>query len=301
MKFGLKHLGLKQNDCILLPEYICNVVIHPLDQLRIKYKYYPIKNDLTPNWEELGNMVDKTDKALLMVHYFGQPQNIEKFQQFCKEYNISLIEDNAHGHGGMVNGKMLGTFGDIGFSSPRKSLNIHSGGILWLKDKKFNIKSDILPYPVSTQQRIIKSLFNSYPSLKNSLKKVIKNRPKFEDPEAFKETPIPDYIIDKESKKTIEKTNWDELCKIHQDTYSKWQNFALENSLIPVYSKLNPETNPWCFPAYTKNQQEAIKWFDWGWVNNKIVFSWPSLPKDVLAKNDESLNRWKKLICFGIG
>ena len=138
----------------MLPDYICDVVIHPLDQLGIKYKYYPINDDLTPKWDELGNRVDETTKALLMVHYFGQPQDIEKFQNFCKEHNLMLIEDNAHGHGGKYNDHLLGTFGDIGISSPRKILNMYSGGCLWLKDNKLKTLSNLLPYPVSTQQRI---------------------------------------------------------------------------------------------------------------------------------------------------
>ena len=70
--------------------------------------------------------------------------------------------------------------------------------------------------------------------------------------------------------------------------------------LNPIFKKLHPEAIPWCFPAYASNQQEAIKWFDWGWNNNLTIFSWPSLPEEVITKNSESINRWKKLICFGI-
>ena len=52
----------------------------------------------------------------MMVHYFGQPQQIELFKSFCIDHNLFLIEDNAHGFGGKYNGKDLGTFGDIGIS-----------------------------------------------------------------------------------------------------------------------------------------------------------------------------------------
>ena len=298
--YGLQHFGIKSNDYILLPEYICDVVLHPLDQLGIKYKYYPINNDLTPNWMKLEKVINEKTKTLLMVHYFGQPQDIEKFQNFCKKHNLLLVEDNAHGHGGRYDGKLLGTFGNIGISSPRKILNISSGGLLWLKDKKLNIQADLSPYSVSLGNHIKRSIFDSSPSLINSIKKGFKNRPRYENPKAFRETPIPDYAIDRWSKKTIEKTDWNELSKNRLAAYKEWQSFALGNSLTPVYLKLHPESNPWCFPAYVKDQRDAIKWFDWGWQNNKHVFSWPSLPGDMLTKNSESFTRWKKLICFGI-
>jgi perosamine synthetase len=268
--------------------------------LEIKYRYYPIKDDLTSNWTELSNLVDKKTKAILMVHYFGQPQDIKRFQNFCKEHNLLLIEDNAHGHGGKYNDHLLGTFGDMGISSPRKILNTHSGGSLWLKDKKFNPPVDFYPYPTSIRNRIKRNVFNYFPSLKNSFKKVLINRQVYEDPTAFRETPISDYTIDKSSKNTIEETNFGKLRRSRQSAYNKWQAFTIENSLTPVYSNLHPEAIPWCFPAYVQNEKDTIMWFDWGWENNEHVFSWPSLPEDLLFNNSESYTRWKKLICFGI-
>ena len=268
--------------------------------MEIKYRYYPIKDDLTSNWAELGNLVDKKTKAILMVHYFGQPQDINKFQNFCKKHKLLLIEDNAHGHGGSYNGKQLGTFGDFGISSPRKVLNILSGGMLWLNDKKLNFQPDLSPYPISFSSQIKRSIGDSYPSLKYFLKKVFIKRPQYENPKAFREKQIIDCAIDSRSKRILKDADLVAIRKYRQKAYNNWENFARENSLTPVFSSLHPEANPWCFPAYTKNRKDSIKWFDWGWNNNEHVFSWPSLPEDILSKNGESLNRWNKLICFSI-
>ncbi len=41
-----------------------------------------------------------------------------------------------HGHGGYFNGELLGTFGDISISSPRKIINIYSGRPSYDKSKK---------------------------------------------------------------------------------------------------------------------------------------------------------------------
>jgi len=113
LKYGLMHLGLKVNDTILIPEYICDVVLHPLRQLGIKYRFYPLDSLLHPIWEVLENLIDKNTKAIMMVHYFGQPQDISAYISFCDKNKLLLIEDNAHGFGGMYNGQLLGTFGDL--------------------------------------------------------------------------------------------------------------------------------------------------------------------------------------------
>ena len=74
----------------------------------------------------------------------------------------------------------------------------------------------------------------------------------------------------------------------------------MKNNLLPVFNNFSSEANPWCFPAYVKNQNDAIEWFKWGWKNKVKIFSWPTLPEEILIKNDDSFNRWKKLICFEI-
>jgi len=300
LKYGLQSLSIKADDFILLPEYICDVVLHPLVALGVKYRYYSIEDDLTPNWDKLEALVDNNTRAVMMIHYFGQPQDISAFQSFSKKHKLLLIDNNAHGHRGMFNGQLLGTFGDMGISSPRKIINTYSGGVLYIKGKEHTSQPNLLPYPVSISHRIKRNLFTSYPRLKNSIRKKLKNRPKYEDPRAFQEPVLSDYAIDKWSKNIIEHTDWHTLRKIRQESFVKWQTFAINNDLIPVFAKLHPESNPWCYPAYVKSQEEAIEWFDWGWEHNEHIFSWPSLPTEVLENKEKSFDRWKRLVCFRI-
>ncbi len=53
-------------------------------------------------------------KAILCVHLYGQASNMEKIQAIAKKHGLYLIEDCAQCHGAKWNGKMTGTFGDIG-------------------------------------------------------------------------------------------------------------------------------------------------------------------------------------------
>jgi perosamine synthetase len=293
---------MKVGDEILIPDFICDVVLHPLSKLGIKYKYYPLNDDLSPKWLEIENLLTSETKAILMIHYFGQAMDIKAFKLFCEKYNLLLIEDNAHGHGGRFNGRPLGSFGDIGISSPRKLLSIYSGGLLWSsypQYKDFLLKE----FPVLSKSYEKKQYYIFYNDFKNLIKRKLKktHRLPYEDLRAFKEELIDDYAIDRISKEKILNSNWDEICKARQVIYEKWRTFSLDKGLEPVFNKLNNESNPWCFPAYAKDQMEAIKFFDWGWQNNVHVFSWPRLPKEIIEKNSVSVNRRRRLVCFGIG
>jgi hypothetical protein len=296
----LKHLNLKKGDGILLPEYICDVVTHPIKQLKLEQQFYKINDNFTIKWQELERLVTSNTKAILMVHFFGQPQDITNYLSFCKKNNLYLIEDNAHGYGGKVNNQELGTFGDIGISSPRKIIDVNSGGVLWVKNGEFNYPKNIIKYPITLKDIFKKNINKINLKYKNILIKKIKSRPKYEDPSAFSESIINDYFIDDYSYKIINELNIDKIRLFRQNEYKKLENFAKNNNLKPVIEKLHKSACPWFFPAYSKDSIEAQKWFKWGWENNQLVFSWPSLPQRVITKNGESLKRWQRLICFGI-
>jgi hypothetical protein len=271
-----------------------------MEQLQLEQQFYPINDDFTIKWEELNNLLSSNTKAIMMVHFFGQPQDINRYLSFCKKNNLYLIEDNSHGYGGNVNNQELGTFGDIGISSPRKIININSGGILWVKNGLLNYPKHVIKYPITIKKRLKEKISNINSKYKYFLIKKIKSRPKYEDPNAFRESIIKDYSIDDFSYQRIKTLDIDKIRLYRRNEYKKLENFAKRNNLKPVINKLHRSACPWFFPAYSKDSIEAMKWFKWGWENNQLVFSWPSLPQKVIIKNGESLKRWQRLICFGI-
>lgn len=83
-------------------------------------------------------ITDKT-KAILPVHLFGQCSRMDKITEIAKRHNLILIEDCAQCHGSTFNGKLAGTFGNIGCFSfyPTKPLGAlgDAGAIITDDDK----------------------------------------------------------------------------------------------------------------------------------------------------------------------
>ena len=69
-KYGLIYLGLKKNDKIMLPEYICDILLDPLNDLGIIPIFYEINDDFTTNWKSLKKC-QKSVKAIVVINYFG--------------------------------------------------------------------------------------------------------------------------------------------------------------------------------------------------------------------------------------
>lgn len=72
-------------------------------------------------------ITDKT-KAVLVVHLYGQASEMKPIQELCKKYRLRLVEDCAQSHGAKFDGKMTGTFGDIGCFSFYPSKNMGAFG-----------------------------------------------------------------------------------------------------------------------------------------------------------------------------
>ena len=298
MKYGLKSLDFHNKDQILIPDFICEVVLHPLNELNIGYDFYPINDDLTPKWDELEKLLTSKTKAIMMVHYFGQPQNVDVFKRFCKKHTLYLIEDNAHGYGGVLNGQPLGSFGDIGFSSPRKQLLTNSGGVLYQQGVIVHPPKEMPRFPVFYLKDLLLGVLRKLPYLKALLRRILKKKPNYSDPAAFPETKVGDYAIDGISQYRIEEENWNNHAESRRNTWLQLSEFAINNGLTPIWDKPHNESSPWVFPVYTSNKEERLHWLHEGWVKGFDVFPWPTLPEKVIQSSSVAVKRWEHLLCF---
>ena len=85
-------------------------------------------------------------KAISWVNYAGVAPDIEGLQSLAKEFNLILIEDNAHGLGGTFKGKQLGSFGDFATQSFHATKNIQcgEGGAIVINNRKFVERAEII-------------------------------------------------------------------------------------------------------------------------------------------------------------
>lgn len=89
----------------------------------------PVLVDIDPkfytlNPAQLTDVSSKKTKAVIAVHLYGQPAEMDLVQRFCQQYSLALIEDVSQAHGSTWKGKRLGSIGDIGCFScyPTKNL-----------------------------------------------------------------------------------------------------------------------------------------------------------------------------------
>ena len=109
---------------------------------------------------EVEKAITPRTRAIIPVHLYGSFADMDEIMRIAEKYNLFVIEDCAHKHGGEWNGKKAGTIGDIGSFSLQlsKHLTAGEGGILTTGNYELYEKLDALrncgrrPVPAEKQE-----------------------------------------------------------------------------------------------------------------------------------------------------
>jgi dTDP-4-amino-4,6-dideoxygalactose transaminase len=95
----------------------------------------PITLTLDPG--DLEHRITQRTRAIVAVHYCGHPCDMDPIMQIAQRHGVKVIEDVSHAHGGLYNGRLLGTIGDVNAMSVMsgKSLACGEGGVLLTDDR----------------------------------------------------------------------------------------------------------------------------------------------------------------------
>jgi len=116
--------GLKLDDTVLLPAYLCHEVLRPFLG-KTKVRFYGIKPDLAVDPQEINEIAVKNKvRMMIIINYFGflEPRRKE-IRQICSDRGIILMEDCAHSL--LTEGS--GEIGDISVYSFRKIFPVPDG------------------------------------------------------------------------------------------------------------------------------------------------------------------------------
>lgn len=113
---------------------------------------------------QVRDAISAKTKAISWVNYAGVAPDIEGLQSLAREFNLLLIEDNAHGLGGSYNGKPLGSFGDFATQSFHATKNVQcgEGGALIINNTKFIDRAEILREKGTDRSKFIRGEVQKY-------------------------------------------------------------------------------------------------------------------------------------------
>ncbi len=145
---ALKILGIRKGDEVITPTLSFIATTLAITEVGAT----PIFVDSDPETylidvSKIEEKITKNTKVILPVHLYGAPCNMNEIMKIAKKYSLRVIEDACQAHGANIDGKKVGTFGDIGVFSfyPGKNLGAYGdGGAMCTNDENLYKKMQMI-------------------------------------------------------------------------------------------------------------------------------------------------------------
>jgi len=145
---------------VITTPFTFSATTHSLAWNNLKPVFCDIEEDtFNINTDLIESLITPETSAILPVHVFGIPCNVERIQQIADKHGLKVLYDAAHAFGVKLQGKPIGTFGDISmfsFHATKVYHTVEGGGLAcnqgYLKERidslrNFGQKDDTFPEP----------------------------------------------------------------------------------------------------------------------------------------------------------
>ncbi len=157
LHLALTALGIKAGDEVIVPDLTFAATINCV----LYTNATPVIVDINSAcWcidpKEIEKAITKKTKAIIVVHLYGQPCEMNKIMKIAKKHKLYVIEDCAEAHGATYAGKKVGSIGHIGCFSfyGNKVITTGEGGMCTTNSKALAKKIRILrDHGMSTKKR----------------------------------------------------------------------------------------------------------------------------------------------------
>jgi perosamine synthetase len=139
LEIAVEALGITKGDEVIMPAF----TIISCASAIIKMGAIPVLVDSDlQTWNmdvtQIDAKITSKTKAIMVVHIYGLPVDMDAVLEVAKKYNLKIIEDAAEAHGQTYKGRACGSFGDISVFSfyPNKLITTGEGGMVLTNDEK---------------------------------------------------------------------------------------------------------------------------------------------------------------------
>ncbi len=114
-------------------------------------------DDFTIDTNKIEDLITEKTSAIIPVHVFGYPCNVKAIERIAEKYNLKVIYDAAHVFGVEIDGRGIGSFGDISMFSlhATKVYNSIEGGVLTYKNKELTSRLNMYKnFGIASQEEV---------------------------------------------------------------------------------------------------------------------------------------------------
>ena len=143
----LEAFGIKPGDEVIVPTMTFPATAEVVCYLGAKPVFVDVEEDtLNISLKEIEKAITPKTKAIIPVHYGGQPCDMDEILQIAKDNNIRVMEDAAHALPATYKGKKVGTISEVTCFSfyATKTLSTGEGGMICTNDDEIAERCSIM-------------------------------------------------------------------------------------------------------------------------------------------------------------
>ena len=147
LHLALESLGIKKGDEVIVPSFTFIATANAVIYAGAKPVFVNAdEEDFCINPDLIEEKINEKTKAIIPVHIFGHPADMDKINNIAKKNNLFVIEDAAESLGSLYKNKKTGTLSDISCFSfySNKILSTGEGGMCATNDNELNKKMRLL-------------------------------------------------------------------------------------------------------------------------------------------------------------
>lgn len=298
----LKLLSLDRGSQVLLPAYICDVLLLPCAALELEPVYYGITDKFQIDFDTV--VISPKTKAIITVNYFGLSQDYDAIQSFAGKHDLVWLNDNSHGFASCDGNRKLESFGDFSFTSFRKVLPTINGARACVNSERYaSLRSELsrLNCPAAEERRLTKFMVAT---LCGHLRYRPMKFPDYSDISAHSDEEIMAFRFDRISADILESTVEEYVQERRFGLYQAIDSFLQQKQyefLDLLTGLLQPGNSPMVFPIAVRDRQYWKNILRVSRDQGIDIHTWPSMPQEVI-ENDVfgSATRWRKLLFLPI-
>lgn len=151
-------IGLGMGDEIICPTKTYWASITQAANFGASAVFCNIDEHLSMDPDDVERCITEKTKAIMVVHYFAYPCDMDRIMAIAKKHNLKVIEDVSHAQGGLYKGKKLGTFGDVSAMSLMSTKSFAAGelGILVTNNRRCYERAIAFAHYERNNERYIK-------------------------------------------------------------------------------------------------------------------------------------------------
>jgi dTDP-4-amino-4,6-dideoxygalactose transaminase len=290
LRDGLAGL-VEAGEEVLVPAYVPDALVEAFADLALDVQFYAIEETLGPDLTDLASRVSERTAAVVTVNYFGFPApDMSAVAEVAARHDCLHVEDSAHAALSVHDGSLLGTRGDVGFTSLHKLFPIPNGACLYASE---GVAGDLEPSEYAgvretmdaadaryAVRSLAAGLANSHPSARRVADAILTNGEDSAVRDATARYEASKAQLSKLAVRVLDRIDPASIRERRRENYRAWRR-GLEGvaGVWPAIGGLDDGLCPSAMPVIAEQPGEVLRALSATGVRG--AQTWPRLPKPV--------------------